>query len=87
MKLCAYQHHAFLDWRIVVGDEKWQAVYEALNGAGVESVQGKWNEMFDEKEEVEEEKPKKPSRKRTTKKKATGEKKTTSKKLKIKKDD
>ncbi len=35
VQLGAYQHHAFLDWRLVVGDEKWQAVHDALNGAGV----------------------------------------------------
>jgi hypothetical protein len=80
VKLSAYQHYAFLDWRIVVRDEKWQAVHDALNGAGVESVQGKWDEMFGEKEEVVEEKAKKPARKRATKKKAGGKKTTTKKK-------
>ncbi len=67
VQLGAYQHHAFLDWRLVIGDEKWQAVHDALNGAGVESVQGKWEEMFGVKEEAEE-KTKKPAKKRTTKK-------------------
>jgi hypothetical protein len=85
VQLGAYQHHAFLDWRIVVRDEKWQAVHDALNGAGVESVQGKWDEMFGVKEEVVEEKVKKLAKKRATKKKATGEKKTTSKKTMKKK--
>lgn len=37
--LGAYQHHAFLDWRIVHGAD-WDAVCRALNGAGVESVEG-----------------------------------------------
>ena len=60
VQLGAYQHHAFLDWRLVMWDEQWQAVYEALNGAGVESVQAKWDEMFGVKEEVVEEKVKKP---------------------------
>jgi len=85
VQLGAYQHHAFLDWRIVVWDEKWQAVHDALNGAGIESVQGKWDELFGEKEELEEEKPKKPAKKRTTKKTAAGKKSTTSTKTKEKK--
>jgi len=45
VELQAYQHHAFMDWR-VVGEKKWGAVHDALNGAGVESMQGKWEEMF-----------------------------------------
>jgi len=77
VQLGAYQHHAFLDWRIIPWDEKWQAVYDALNGAGVESVGGKWEEMFGEKKE--EEKLKKPAKKRTTRKKAIGKKKTNKK--------
>jgi glycosidase len=77
VQLSAYQHHAFLDWRIVIGDE-WRMVNEALNGAGVESVQGKWEEMFGVKEEVVEEKVKKPAKKRATKK--AGDKKTVTKK-------
>jgi len=77
VQLSAYQHHAFLDWRLVVWDEQWQAVHDALNGAGVESVQGKWEGMFGMKEEMEEEKPKKPARKRT---KTTGAKKTATEK-------
>jgi len=85
VKLEAYQHHAFLDWRLLPWDEKWGAVHDALNGAGVESVQAKWEELFGEKEEVEEEKPMKAVRKRTTRKKATGQKKTTSKKTKLNK--
>jgi hypothetical protein len=75
-----------LDWRIVVGDE-WRMVNESLNGAGVESVQEKWNELFDVKDEVEE-KSKKPARKRTTKrtpaKETTTKKKTTGQKGKKK---
>ena len=45
LRLGAYQHHAFLDWRFVEGAE-WQAVNEALNGAGVESVHAQWQQMF-----------------------------------------
>ena len=82
VQLGAYQHHAFLEWRVIPWDEKWQAVHDALNGAGVESVQGKWEEMFGVKEEVVEEKAKKPAKKRATRKKAIGEKKRMSKKPK-----
>jgi hypothetical protein len=83
--LGAYQHHAFLDWRLIPRDEKWGAIRDALNGAGVESVQGKWEELFGEKEEGEVEKPKKAAKKRTIRKKAAVKKKTTSKKPKAKK--
>ena len=38
-ELAAYQHHVFLDWRVVYGRE-WEAVCRTLNGAGVDSVQG-----------------------------------------------
>jgi hypothetical protein len=60
-----------MDWRFV-DDEKWREIYVALNGAGVESMQGKWNEMFGVKEEevVEEVKVKKPRKKAATTKKA-----------------
>ena len=85
MQLSAYQNHAFLDWRIVVGDEQWQAVDDALNGAGVPSVQGKWDGMFGVKEEVEKEKPKKLMKKRATRKKETAKKRATSNKTKTKK--
>ncbi|HEX2997819.1 MAG TPA: alpha-amylase family glycosyl hydrolase [Anaerolineales bacterium] len=45
LELHAYQHHVFMDWQFV-DDEKWQTVHDALNGAGVESVQAKWEEIF-----------------------------------------
>jgi len=64
VQLSAYQHHAFLDWGLVLWDEQWQVIHYVLNGAGVESVQGKWEEMFGEKEEL-----KKPVKRRTTRKK------------------
>jgi hypothetical protein len=61
--LSAYQHHAFLDWRIVEG-EGWAEVCQALNGAGVESMEAKWVEMFGEVERVvAEKKPVKATRK------------------------
>ncbi len=70
LDLHAYQHHVFMDWRFV-DDERWRDIYVALNGAGVESMQAKWEEMFgvekeerSEDEEVEEEpKIKKPRKK------------------------
>jgi glycosidase len=69
LQLHAYQHHVFMDWRFVE-DEQWQAVHDALRGAGVESMQGKWEEMFGVKEEeVEEVKVKKPRKKVGAKKK------------------
>ena len=91
VQLSAYQHHAFLDFRVVEGGE-WEMVNGALNGAGVESVQGKWEEMFGEKArpersrmEVKEENPKKPAKKRAARKRITGEKKKASKSSKTKK--
>ena len=64
VELHAYQHHAFLDWRFV-DDEKWSQVHAALNGAGVESMQGKFDELFGVKveEASEEVKVKKPRKK------------------------
>jgi hypothetical protein len=50
VELHAYQHHVFMDWRFE-DDEQWQAVHDALNGTGVESMQAKWEEMFGEKQE------------------------------------
>src|SRR5688500_13497009 len=78
VELHAYQHHVCMDWRFV-DDERWQVVHDALNGAGVESMQAKWDEMFGEKqEEIEKEKeePKiKKPRKKAVAKKAVKEKK------------
>src|SRR5512140_2963223 len=45
LKLGAYPHHAFLDWRFVDGPE-WQSIHDALNGAGVDSVQARWQQAF-----------------------------------------
>ncbi|HLE90983.1 MAG TPA: alpha-amylase family glycosyl hydrolase, partial [Anaerolineales bacterium] len=67
VELHAYQHHVFMDWRFV-DDERWHDIYVALNGAGVETMQAKWEEMFGGKEEVVEEvKVKKPRRKAVAK--------------------
>ena len=63
LDLHAYQHHVFLDWRFV-DDRRWEKVHSALGGAGVESMQGKWEEMVGRKEEfVEPVKVKKPRKK------------------------
>jgi glycosidase len=72
VELHAYQHHVFMDWRFV-DDEKWQSIHEALNGAGIESLQAKWDELFGVKEEVVAEgKVKKPRKKAAIKKKVDG---------------
>ena len=67
VELHAYQHHVFMDWRFV-DDERWRDIYTALNGAGVESMQAKWDEMFGVKEDqvLEEVKVKKPRKKKAT---------------------
>jgi glycosidase len=67
LELHAYQHHVFMDWRFVE-DSNWELVHTALNGAGIESMQAKWDEMFGAKEKVKVKKP----RKKTTAKKETG---------------
>ncbi len=77
-ELGAYQHHVFMDW-IFVDGEQWREIHLALNGAGVESVHGKWNEMFGAKvmEEVEAPKVKKPRKsaaKKSVAKKEIGKK-------------
>ena len=73
VELHAYEHHVFMDWRFV-DDEKWKTIHDALNGAGVESMQGKWDEMLGVKEElVPDEKVKKPRKKAATKKKVEGD--------------
>jgi glycosidase len=72
VELGAYQHHAFMDFRFVDRGE-WEMVNSALNGAGVESMQAKFNEMFSVKDEIgkmkdEEVKVKKPRKKAVAKK-------------------
>jgi glycosidase len=80
VELHAYQHHVFMDWRFVSGEE-WRALHDALNGAGVDSIQAKWQEMFGAtKEEAAEEVTLKAWRKggvaktpvKATRKRATG---------------
>ena len=62
--LHAYQHHVFMDWRFVE-DSNWELVNSALNGAGVESMQAKWDEMFGVREERSEKKETKVKKPRT----------------------
>src|SRR5215207_8249487 len=79
VELHAYQHHVFMDWRFV-DDENWELVNSNLNGAGVESMQAKWKEMFGVKEEVVEEvNVKKPRKKAVAKKTDSGKEKEESK--------
>jgi glycosidase len=83
LDLHAYQHHVFMDWRFV-DDSNWELVNSALNGAGVESMQAKWEEMFGEKKDevAEEPKVKKPRKKAAVKKKVEGEKRLVVKRTK-----
>jgi hypothetical protein len=71
--LGGYQCHVFLDWHFVVGGQ-WKVVCETLNGAGVPSLQARFDEMFVVKEEVksekEDNKKTKITRKRTARKPA-----------------
>lgn len=75
VELHAYQHHVFMDWRFV-DDPRWGEIQSALNGAGVASMQGRFDEMFGEKEEVvvEEVKVKKPRKKAVAKAKPAAKK-------------
>ncbi len=88
VELGAYKCHTFLDFRFVDGGN-WGLVNGNLNGAGIPSMQAKYDEMFGIKEElkvekVEEEKDVKRKTKKATVKKATvkkpAEKKSASKK-------
>ncbi len=82
--LGAYQCHVFLDWRFVEDrDQKWKVVFETLNGAGVESMQAKFDELFPP---VKAEEPKvEVKKKRVAKKKAATEKKETAKTPRVRK--
>lgn len=68
VELGGYQCRVFMDWRFVDSSE-WGLVYQALNGAGVPSMQAKYEAMFVVKEEGKSEK--KDARKRARKKPAT----------------
>ncbi len=83
VQLGAYQHHAFLDWRIVADDEgRWTGVCETLKGAGVPSVQAKWDELFGAREEPVEKKVRKPAGKHAPQKSGRKKKTTAVKKKK-----
>lgn len=66
LELHAYQHHVFMDWRFVEGSN-WELVHSNLNGAGVESMSSKWEEMFGTEPVVEAVKMKKTRKKATVK--------------------
>jgi len=76
VELNAYQHHAFLDWRFVEGDDKWTTLNNTLDGAGLESVQARFDEMFGAKKEagIGEGKVRLPRKKAVQKKVAAGKK-------------
>ena len=76
VELHAYQHHVFMDWQFV-DDSNWGLVNSTLNGAGVESMSAKWDEMFGVKEEVVEEVKIKKLRKKAVAKKPAKKKATT----------
>jgi hypothetical protein len=44
-ELGAYQHHVFMDWRFVAGDD-WSDVCAKLNGRGVESMHATREQLF-----------------------------------------
>ncbi|MGA7194458.1 MAG: hypothetical protein WBW94_12585, partial [Anaerolineales bacterium] len=82
VELNAYQCHAFMDFRFVESSE-WEMVNSALNGAGVESMQAKYDEMFGAKKVVEKKEVK--SEKKVIKRKIkSASKKLTEKKTDIK---
>ncbi|MFZ5903570.1 MAG: alpha-amylase family glycosyl hydrolase [Chloroflexota bacterium] len=80
VELHAYQHHVFMDWQFV-DDERWGKIHFALNGAGVESMSAKWEEMFGVKAEAVEE----DVRVKMPRKKAAGKKEERRKKAAVKK--
>jgi glycosidase len=87
VELGAYQHHVFMDWRLVE-DGNWELVQSALNGAGVESMQAKWDEMFGEKKEepVKEANVKKPRKKVVKTTTSSAKKPSTKKRVNSKKE-
>jgi glycosidase len=86
VELGAYQCHVFMDWRFVT-DVRWQKVYDSLQGTAVQSIDGKWQEIFAPPVgvPVDEPGPKKTRRKASPKKmkttkKTPGVKKSTARK-------
>jgi len=84
VELKAYQCHVFMDWQFVHG-EQWTQVCRELNGAGVPSLQAKFDELFAPKVEVKVEKPKKAAKKRVADRVGAAQKKGRSKKVRSKK--
>ncbi|NJC98459.1 MAG: alpha-amylase [Anaerolineales bacterium] len=86
VELQAYQHHVFMDWRFV-DDPRWGEVHTALNGAGVDSMSAKWDELFGVKEKAvdEEVKVKKPGKKTGAKTSSSKRKEERGKKAAVKK--
>lgn len=85
MLINAYQCHAFMDFQIVSG-EYWEKVCQTLNGAGVQSVIEKYDELLVTKEqEVVEIKIKNRKPCQTTVKKNIGNKKGGEKSSEVKK--
>ena len=83
VELHAYQHQVFMDWRFV-DDSSWGLVNSNLNGAGIESMSAKWEEMFGVREEIvaEEVKVKKTRKKAVAKAKDERRKKAKTSKAK-----
>jgi len=67
VELGAYKCHTFLDFRFVE-EGNWGLVNGNLNGAGVPSMQAKWDEMFGVKEEVKSEEEERGKKKEVAKK-------------------
>ena len=84
VELGAYKCHTFLDWMFVDG-ERWREINLALNGAGVSSIQEKWDEMFGIKDESGKMKDEEERGKRKEVKKRVAVKKTVAKKPVVKK--
>ncbi len=82
IELGAYQCHAFMDWRFV-GDSEWKTICDALNGAGVQSMQDEWKKLFAVAEETPVEE--KPARKKRATRKAAVKKNPAAKKNAVKK--
>jgi hypothetical protein len=86
VELKAYQCHVFMDWRFVTTDDgRWTMIHDSLNGAGVPSVQSKYDEMFALRMETKIEKPKKVAKKRVADRVGAAQKKGRSKKVGSKK--
>ena len=72
VELGTYKRHVFLDFRVVDGAD-WAQIHDELKGAGIPSLQEKWDELFGEEKEDDEDatkkKPKKGKQKKESSKK------------------